>query len=238
MNRLFIAGIAAAAFCGVPALAADMVVKAPKAPTPVLGWTGCYLGGEVGYAGGRSHHDFSNGAPSDNSDPRGGLGGGLVGCNYQMSNVVLGIEGDYEAANLTGSFINQTGATSSGSTNMTSDGSVRGRLGVVVWDRSLLYVTGGWAFAHYNIMGGPGFGFGVPVPCCGYSSNPDGWTAGVGWEYAFAPDWTARVEYRHADYGTSSGGLPPTFPTVIMTVRNTTDAVRLAVTYKFSAFLH
>ncbi len=57
-EKAFIAGIAAAAFCGVPALAADMVVKAPKAPTPVLGWTGCYVGGEVGYASGRSHHDF------------------------------------------------------------------------------------------------------------------------------------------------------------------------------------
>ena len=28
-----------------------------------------------------------------------------------------------------------------------------------------------------------------------------GWTAGVGGEYAFAPNWTARIEGRYSDFG-------------------------------------
>jgi outer membrane immunogenic protein len=31
----------------------------------------------------------------------------------------------------------------------------------------------------------------------------DGWTLGGGVEYAFAPNWTARVEYRHYDFDES-----------------------------------
>jgi outer membrane immunogenic protein len=222
--------------------AADLPVKqAPvyKAPAmvalPVYSWTGCYIGGEVGYAWDRSQHTFNNGAPSGTSNPRGALGGGLLGCNYQISNFVIGIEGDYEAADLTGgSFTNLTGATSVGSARMKSDDSVRGRLGVVVFDRSLLYVTGGWASARYSFGGGP-----VPQPpCCGFSSSPNGWTVGGGWEYAFLPSWTARVEYRHSDFGTTTGALVPTFPNVNMSVKNTTDAVRVGVTYKFTDLFH
>ena len=214
------------------ASAADMPVKArPIAPAPVAyKWTGCYLGAQVGYGWGKSEHSFSNGAPTDNSDPRGWVGGGHAGCNYQFpsSNIVVGVEGDYEGADLHGSFVNATGATSVGSANMKSDGSIRGRLGWA-WDRSLLYVTGGWAFARYDFGGGPI----PPPPCCGYSATPSGWTAGVGWEYAFTNIISGRIEYRHADYGTSSSGLPPTFPTVTMPVRNTTDVVRAGVSIKF-----
>src|SRR5215471_5409426 len=38
----------AAAFLGAPALAADIPVKAPPAPAPVVTWTGGYLGTGIG----------------------------------------------------------------------------------------------------------------------------------------------------------------------------------------------
>jgi outer membrane immunogenic protein len=161
-----------------------MALKAP--PPPVPSWTGCCVGAELGYGWDNSAHSFSNGAPGGTSSPNGVLAGGLLGCNYQISSVVLGVEGDFEFADINGGYVTQTGLTSSGSANLSADGSVRGRFGVVVWDRSLLYATGGWAAAHYNLMGGPFFG--VSVPCCGFSSNPNGWTVGAGWEYAFAPN--------------------------------------------------
>ena len=52
MKKFIVAGIAAAAFCGAPALAADMPVKAPYA-APVFNWTGFYIGAHAGYAWGR-----------------------------------------------------------------------------------------------------------------------------------------------------------------------------------------
>ncbi|MDE2284126.1 MAG: porin family protein [Hyphomicrobiales bacterium] len=220
---------------GTPASAADMALKAPPPPAATR-WTGCYVGGELGWGWDNSAHSFSNLAPGGTSNPNGVVGGGLLGCNYQINPiVVIGLEGDIEGANLNGGYVNQTGGTSSGSANLTADGSVRGRLGAVVLDRSLLYVTAGWAGAHYNFMGGPAFGFGVPVPCCGFSTTIGGWTVGAGWEYAFRPNWTARIEYRHYDYGSPSGPLVPRFPAVIMSVRDTVDVVQLGVTYKFTS---
>jgi len=238
MFRSLLAAAALFVLAGTPTLAADMALKAPP-PPPVPSWTGCYVGAELGYGWDNSAHSFNNGAVGGTSTPKGALGGGLLGCNYQISRVVVGVEGDFEAANITnGGYVNMTDGTSSGSANLTTDGSVRGRLGLVVWDRSLLYATAGWAAAHYNLMGGPGFGFGVPVPCCGFSSNPNGWTVGAGWEYAFVPNWTIRVEYRHSDFGSSSGPLNPSFPTVIMSVSNKVDAVHVGVTYKFTSLFN
>ena len=124
MKATFLASIAVAALFGAPAFAADMAVKAPPLPPPALNWTGCYIGGQVGFAGGLSEHSFSNGAPSDSSSSFGALGGGLASCDYQWNNFVLGVEGDFEAADLTGNFSNATGATSVGTSHMTDDGSV------------------------------------------------------------------------------------------------------------------
>ena len=50
MKKLLLAGIAVAAFCGVPALAADMAFKAPPPPAPAFSWAGFYLGINGGYS--------------------------------------------------------------------------------------------------------------------------------------------------------------------------------------------
>lgn len=222
------------------ASAADMPVKAVTAPMSSVAapynWTGCYIGAQIGYGWATTDHSFDNGAPSDTSKPNGVLGGGHLGCNYQITTWVIGVEGDFEAADLKGGdFINLTGATSVGSSHMKWDGSVRGRLGYAL-DRSLFYVTGGWAFARFDFGGGPGStqftGGGLP-PCCGYSADMNGWTVGGGWEYAFAHNLSARIEYRYTDYGNASGQLGPIYPTVTMPVSVKTNAVRIGLSWKF-----
>ena len=199
-------------------------------------WTGCYVGAQIGYGWATANHSFDNGAPSDTSKPNGVVGGGLVGCNYQINTFVVGIEGDIEASDIMGGeFANLTGGTSAGSSHMKWDGSVRGRLGYAM-DRSLFYVTGGWAFARFDLGGGPGSalfaGGGLPT-CCGYSANMNGWTLGGGWEYAFTNNLSGRIEYRYTDYGTASGTLGPLYPTVTMPVNVKTNVVRVGVSWKF-----
>jgi len=39
------------------------------------------------------------------------------------------------------------------------------------------------------------------------SSTEAGWTAGVGLEYAFAPNWTAKAEYLFVDLANASCGF-------------------------------
>jgi len=58
MRKLFLLGISALAtvMLGGAAQAADMPVKAPPPPpAPVYVWTGCYIGGNIGWAQASAH---------------------------------------------------------------------------------------------------------------------------------------------------------------------------------------
>src|SRR6201999_3405809 len=87
------AGVATSAF------AADLPTrKAPPAPAPIyvapaFTWTGFYLGVNGGYGVGNDGKSFGN--------VDGGMVGGTAGYNYQLGQIVLGVEGDWDWADLT-----------------------------------------------------------------------------------------------------------------------------------------
>lgn len=198
------------------------------AAAPIV-WSGFYTGVEGGYGWGSTSHSFDNGAPSGNSHPSGGLGGVYAGYNLQMGRWVTGIEGDIEGADLSGSFSNPSGITSTGSARMDWDASLRARFGAA-FGSSLPYLTGGVAFAGYKFGGGPL----PPLACCGaYSSTLTGWTVGAGWDYAFTRHLIGRIEYRYTDYGKAHGALNPLYPGVMMPTDNTTSVVRVGLSYKY-----
>ena len=103
MKKLLIAGAALTALIGTPALAADMALKAPPPPAPVLSWTGGYVGLNGGYGWGRWNSNsiaaiFPDGVTT-NADPnvQGWFGGVTAGYNWQTSQQwVVGIEGDFD----------------------------------------------------------------------------------------------------------------------------------------------
>jgi outer membrane immunogenic protein len=63
----------------------------------------------------------------------------------------------------------------------------------------------------------------------------NGWTAGGGVEYGFAPGWSAKAEYLHVDMGrfnfTTAGGCAFTGGCVSPAVF---DVVRIGVNYHFN----
>ena len=194
----------------------------------VFGWGGFYAGAQVGYSFGSADHTFNNLAPSDDSDPRGVLGGLHVGYNVQDQSIVYGIEADLNFSNADGSYANFTGATSAGEVDMNWTGSVRGQLGVTN-DRLLGFVTAGVAFGDFDLGGGP-----APLPTfSGYSERRTGWTVGAGVEYAISESMTARLEYRYTDFGQASGALVPGFPAINMGVDLTSHAVMAGVSFRF-----
>jgi outer membrane immunogenic protein len=229
MKKLLLGTVAVAAVMVGPAVAADMrapVTKAPPAVAPAYSWTGCYIGIQGGGAWQSVDNSFSaSGAPpftpEADQDGSGGVVGGHLGCNLQTGHWVWGIEGDGEWASIKGDDAGVGGDINEFRTQWMA--SVRGRLGVSV-HRTLFYATGGVAFlgAESNVLN----------PTTESASGTlTGWTVGAGIEHAFTQYFTARVEYRYADFGTKNFVLPINGYTERHDVQ--VHAVRFGLTYKF-----
>jgi outer membrane immunogenic protein len=192
------------------ALAADLPSPvqpvAPVAYAPAFSWTGFYIGGELGWI--RTDPEYTTsavllGTPfvvSAASNKNGMSYGVLAGYNYQMGNVVLGVEGDFEG--WTVGKIRYTAITGDFLTAHSKwGGSVRGRLGYAV-DRVLLYVAGGAAFVSSE----------TSIPTTGISIGGDdiraGWTVGAGLDYAFTNNWFTGLEYRYSQFQSKSFVYP------------------------------
>ena len=209
------------------ALAADlprrteMPVKAPIAPpVPYYNWTGFYVGINGGGAWGRSSYDFP-GAPTGNFNTNGWLGGATAGYNYQMGQLVLGVEGDIDWANVKGSTTCLGGAFSCQTQNDWL-GTARGRVGYA-FDRFLPYLTGGLAVGDIK----------ASVPGIGSQTNTQaGWTVGGGVEMALVGNLSAKVEYLHVDLGNLSCGLACGFATGT-NVKFNEEVVRGGLNFRF-----
>src|SRR5258707_15431939 len=106
MHRLARAALfsAASILSSVSALAADPARMEPVAPVaymPGFSWTGFYLGGALGWIG--TNPEYTTGAVvlgapfivSSASSKNGVSYGILSGYNYQIGQLVLGLEGDF-----------------------------------------------------------------------------------------------------------------------------------------------
>ena len=206
------------------AIAADlpyrnqMAVKAP-AYVPVFTWTGFYIGVNGGGAFGTSTYNFG-GLGSASFNTSGGLAGGTIGFNYQTGALVWGVEGDGDWSGISGSST-CLGGLSTCQTKNDWLATARGRLGYA-FDRVLPYVTGGAAFG--DIKAG--------VPALTIDTANTGWTVGGGVEYAFLPNWTAKIEYLYVNLGNVDCGLA--CANIVPTkVDFTTNVVRVGLNYKF-----
>jgi opacity protein-like surface antigen len=147
----------------VPALAADAstpLYKTPPAASSSFSWTGCYVGVEAGGAWGQSQQIAAT-APNhaDVGLPitvrfnlAGALAGGTVGCNYQISSMVLGVENDLSWTNK-GASSPDIPPFSRGAISSTSEkwiDTLRGRVGWA-WDRFLVYGTAGAALTGVDV---------------------------------------------------------------------------------------
>ncbi|KYG97656.1 outer membrane protein [Bradyrhizobium sp. DOA1] len=233
MKRFVIA--AAALVLGTAgASAADMAARPyTKAPAPVAAvynWTGFYIGAQVGYAwGDNGTREFDPaGVPTglvQGFNANGVVGGGHVGYNWQFGQFVFGLEGDIEGADVNGGY--RLGNLNGTDFRIDAQASIRGRLGVA-FNNSLLYVTGGAAWAdmdHTYVLANTLFET--------VSTTRTGWTVGAGWEYGFTPNWSARVEYRYTDFGNFRNTSVVAFPGFSYEHDPVFHTVRAGVSYRF-----
>jgi outer membrane immunogenic protein len=175
------------------AFAADLprrsAAPAYEPPPPVFSWTGLY----VGLQGGYGFSSFVNGG-SLAGNPSGGLIGLTGGYNYQIApQFVIGGEVDFAFAGISGSQ-NYWGIAAYGSVNNILTARLRGGY---VWDRALLYVTGGFAGSSNTLA----------LNSWGFSGNQTtfqaGWALGAGVEYMITPNISAKGEYLYTSTGSS-----------------------------------
>ncbi len=246
MRKLLLA-TAAAVLLSTPTLAADLapMPAEPVAPAYLpFTWTGGYVGVQAGYGWGDESDNQSiafpdpDPLPGDEFDMDGFLGGVHAGFNWQMGALVLGVEGDVEFSTYEGDtdfdYVTVPDEGFAGTLSMESDwqASLRLRAGFAI-DRLLIYGTGGVAFADAEQSStGREYDDGGPVGPT-FSDSDDqtliGWTAGIGLEYAFTDNFTARVEGRYADFGEEDFNIDG------QEIEAGFDqwAVRVGVSYKF-----
>jgi outer membrane immunogenic protein len=191
--------------------AADLrpAYKAPSEASAPFSWTGFYVGGNVGYGWGTASFDSAGGSLS----PKGVNGGVQLGYNYQLGQVVFGLEGDFQFADHKDS-ISASSAVATETLEGKSDwfSTARGRIGFA-FDRFLPYVTGGVAFTHTKVtdeVTAPGGLF----ASASADKTSTGYAIGGGLEYAIDRNWSVKGEYLHLGFGsqtydfTSAGGPP------------------------------
>jgi outer membrane immunogenic protein len=212
--------LAALAVTAPSAQAADMgppIYKAPPYAAPVYGiWSGFYVGVNGGYGFGSSDWDF----PAVSADPEGGLVGGTIGYNMQTGPWVFGLEGDFDWADMKGNTNCVIGVCQ---TKTDWFATARGRIGYAGWSNAMIYFTGGGAFADVK---------GSSTAFADTSKTMAGWTVGGGVEYAFAGNWSAKVEYLYSDLGSfdcaaACGFVAPD------EISYTTNMVRGGINYRF-----
>ena len=228
MKRIWLLSVAAIAVASATggAIAADLSrpIAVPP-PIPVYSWTGFYIGGNLGgaWASGTLNDSFTGGSVS--ASKSGFVGGGQLGYNYQFGNFVLGAEWLFDG------------------TSLDASGSA-GRFAATAntnWV-STLTARFGWAFNNwlwYGKAGGAWVNNEVTVSNVltggqvTASNTNTGWTVGTGIEYAFAPNWTARLEYDHL--GLNDWTLNSTVFNAAdqLTVHRQINMVTVGLNYKF-----
>ncbi len=210
--KKILGGFVVSALLAAPAMAADMRMPVKAAPAPIVtvfSWTGCYIGGHVGYAWGKK--EVTPAIPvvgnfNYDHDLDGFIAGGQIGCNlWQRDRWVFGIEGQASWADMDGSIgpdINFTAGPNGFRTEADVIGSIAARLGYAfgATGQTLVFVKGGAAFIHEQFFVNQG-----GLNDFAFSSDKDlrwGWMIGAGFEQALNSNWSLKAEYNFSHFGT------------------------------------
>jgi outer membrane immunogenic protein len=244
-KKLLLTGAALALFA-TPGFAADLPMQAPVyVPPPVYNWTGFYIGGHVGGGWGDSSSielapgsaSFPIGTVFNRTHTSGPLAGVQGGFNWQIGGFVLGVEGEFTAMGLSGtettiSAVN--GFDSIVAARTESLEAVTGRIGYAV-NNWLIFAKGGGAWTSGSSNGQDFLANGTFFETTSTRFNRNGWIAGGGFEWGFAPAWSAKFEYNHVDLGSTIITVVPSRGTnTFINSSYTIDLVKAGVNYHFN----
>jgi len=164
-----------------------------------INWAGPYWGVTAGAGWGQSNHTDSSGVTTGDFDLHGAVIGLEAGYNWQLSNLIVGVEADGSLATIDGTTTTlcKNGCT----TKLRWLTTLRAKVGYPV-GKFLPYVTGGAALGRVK----------ASVGTTSSEETKFGWTAGGGLAYAFTTGFSTKLEYLYTDLNdvTVSTGLPVT----------------------------
>ncbi|MBR0827012.1 porin family protein [Bradyrhizobium manausense] len=249
MNKTLLSGVIALAISTLtpavlaPALAADVPLpyKAAPAAAPAYSWTGCYVGGNGG--GGRGLNEWQplQGIEFNSVHNSGWFAGVQAGCDYQVGSLVVGIEGQFDWADMKDTTATVPAGVGGVGFLLTSKldrfATATARVGYA-FDRVLLYAKGGAAFAHFDQNFTQTDFLGTTIPMNG-TQNIAGFVVGGGLEYALLPNVSLKAEYNYFDFGRNGvliscaaciGGAAATLP---FEIKQSMQTFMLGVNYRF-----
>jgi outer membrane immunogenic protein len=228
-----------------PALAADLAPRPyTKAPPPIVApiydWSGFYIGANGGWAESHNCVDFFNAAGTDFADGcrdrSGGVLGGQLGYRWQASQWVFGLEAQGDWADLSNTRLSLINPSFSTRTKTDAIGLFTGQIGYA-WNASLFYFKGGAAvtdtrFSILNTL--------TSTELAAVSATRWGGAVGVGWEYGFAPNWSAGIEYDHLFMGHSNNSFSVVNPINAAflndRISQDVDMITVRVNYRFGGY--
>ena len=172
------------------------------------------------------------------------IGGFQGGCNYQFGQWVVGAEVDGMATNKEGQNfeVGLVPFLGNGRANWVSQTqerwlvTARGKLGMTWWDKSMVYVTGGAAWAKIDTSE---FLIGAQTGTGHQESNTrTGWTVGAGYEYALGYGWSIKGEYLYVKFDDYTTFTQPPFGGFGLniaprSVKLYDNVIRAGMNYKF-----
>jgi outer membrane immunogenic protein len=261
MKKLLLASVAAGALAASgSANAGDLPMPAyppppgpypyapPPPPPPLFSWSGCYVGGHVGWGWSKTTFqdqsasstliDSGGQGRSVSVNGNGGIFGGQLGCDFEVGhNFVYGAQVSAAGTSITGSGSDPFGASETLQSKTQFLGDLSLRVGFD-WDRVLLYVKGGGALADNQYTASALFTVGGSPPFFSSgtaTATPFGAVAGAGIEWAFARNWSAFVEYDHYFFGnyTTTFSMPGV-ANYLVNVSQNIDAVKGGVNVRLN----
>jgi outer membrane immunogenic protein len=181
---------------GLSGYASDVSSSMAALPRmPLYNWTGFYVGANLGGAWASDRLNDSFTGASAGLSTGGFIGGGQLGYNFQAGNFVFGAEWV-----LNGAPLNTSGSLGSSLVASANTSWV-----------TTLAARFGWAFDKYLWFGKAGGDWGKDRATLANvrngaqvnaSNTNTGWLWGTGIEYAFAPNWTGKLEYDYPGMNT------------------------------------
>src|SRR6266436_1144413 len=240
MNKFLLGTIGLVALgMTAPASAADLRPRPAPPPPPMVAaiydWSGFYIGGNGGWGQSRNCVDFVTFADAC-SERSGGLAGGQLGYRWQAGTWVFGLEGQGDWADLSNTRVSIFRPEFSTRTKTDGIGLFTGQIGWA-WNTALFYVKGGAAvtdnrFSILSTLTG--------TELAAASATRWGGTVGAGWEYGFAPNWSAGIEYDHLFMGHANNSFTATDIRLVGflndRISQDVDMVTLRINYRFGGY--